>query len=83
MLKGAIAKVEEVKKEASKYLDPNTNKFDYSALNGKFPEGVDPAKKEAYLDDKQFQEVFNLSKDDFNNLKKWKQTELRKAKGLF
>jgi hypothetical protein len=29
-----LKKVEEVKKEESKYLDPKTNKFDYEVLKG-------------------------------------------------
>jgi len=51
LLKGVTMKVEEEKKEQSKWLDPTSNRFDYEILKGKFPEGVDPTKKEAYLSD--------------------------------
>jgi hypothetical protein len=49
LLKGMTIKMEEKKEEASKFLDSNTNKFSYEDLKGKFPEGVDPTRKEAYL----------------------------------
>ena len=54
LLKKLTVKLEEKKAEASKYLDPKTNKFPYTALNNLFPEGVDPAKKEQYLSDAEF-----------------------------
>ena len=54
LLKGFTVKMEEAKEAASKWLDPKTNKFDYELLKGKFPEGVDPTKKETYLSDEQF-----------------------------
>lgn len=83
LLRGLTKVVEEEKKEQSKWLDPKTNKFDYEQLKGQFPEGVDPTKKEAYLNDEHFKQVFGMNQTDFYNLKKWKQQELRKAKELF
>jgi len=65
------------------YLDPEGSKFDYAELNGKFPEGVDPTRKEAYLTDAQFQEVLGMSPAAFAELKQWKRNDLKKAKGLF
>jgi len=54
-------KKEEVKKEEPKpvveqknYLDPNANKYPLAELQGKFPEGVDPTRKEYYLEDTVF-----------------------------
>lgn len=41
-----------------KYLNGNEKKFTYEELNGKFPEGVKPDAKEAYLTDEEFQTVF-------------------------
>ena len=77
-------KVEEAKVEASKWHDPKVHKVDYELLKNAFPEGIDPTRKEAYLSDEQFLQVFGMSQDKFyNELKKWKQQELRKAKGLF
>jgi hypothetical protein len=83
LLKGVTLKMDKAKEEASKWLDPKTNKFPYDQLNGKFPEGVDPTRKEAYLNDQQFKEVLGVDINEFYNLKKWKQQEIRKAKGLF
>lgn len=77
---GSLAKVEEKKLESSKFLDPSTNKFDYEILKEAFPEGVDPTRKEAYLNDEQFKVLFNVDQKAFYELKKWKQQELRKAK---
>ncbi|CAB4019168.1 supervillin isoform X5, partial [Paramuricea clavata] len=47
------------------------------------PEGVDPLKMEMYLSDEEFKEVFNMTKDEFNKLPKWKKLEQRKKAGLF
>lgn len=70
--KGLTMKVEDVKQENDKFLDPKTIKFDYETLKGQFPEGVDPTRKQEYLDDKVFKEVFGMTQDEFNALKKWK-----------
>lgn len=83
LLKGMTLKVEEQKVEASKYLDPKSNKFSYEHLKGQFPEGIDPTRKEAYLSDEDFTKVFGMPADKFYELKKWKQQELRRAKELF
>jgi advillin len=69
--------------DKSKYLDPATNKMDYEQLKGAFPTGVDPARKEAYLPDDKFQEIFGMTPAAFNDLKQWKKNDLKKAKGLF
>jgi len=83
LVKGYTVNLEEVKEEASKYLDPKEHSFSYEDLKGAFPEGVDPTKKEAYLNEEDFKIVFGMSKDAFYNLKKWKQQDLRKGKSLF
>jgi len=75
--------VEEKKEEESKFLDPKANKFDLETLKTTFPEGVDPTKKEAYLEDKVFEEVFGMPMDKFYEQKKWKQQDQRKKHGLF
>ena len=77
---------EEVKKsEESKNLDSETNKLDYEQLKGAgvIPPGVDPSRKEAYLSDAQFQEIFGMAPAAFNDLKQWKKNDLKKAKNLF
>lgn len=47
------------------------------------PEGVDPAHKEKYLSDSDFQDTFELSTEEFGSLPVWKQLTLKKNKGLF
>jgi len=64
-------------------LDPESNKFDYEVLKGAFPPGVNPERKEAYLTYEMFHSIFGMAPAAFNELKKWKQNDLKKAKGLF
>jgi len=47
------------------------------------PEGVNVLKKEMYLSDKEFQEVFKMTKDAFVKLPEWKRNNLRKDHDLF
>ena len=70
------------KKEEVKYAD-TSYKHDVEALRAGIPEGVDPKRKQDYLSDAQFEEVFGMNRDAFNALKEWKQKDLKKAKGLF
>ena len=72
MMGGLKKKAEEAKAVADKFLDPKTNKFDFETLKGKFPEKVDPTKKEAYLAEDVFKQVFGMTYEEFTNLKKWK-----------
>ncbi|CAM9268509.1 unnamed protein product [Phaeothamnion confervicola] len=45
--------------------------------------GVDSARRELYLSDPEFKEVFGMSKADFEALPKWKQQAAKKVKDLF
>ncbi|XP_074140649.1 villin-like protein isoform X2 [Sminthopsis crassicaudata] len=47
------------------------------------PEGVDPSRKEFYLSDSDFQDLFGKSKDEFYRMAKWKQQSEKKQHGLF
>ncbi|XP_055967595.1 villin-1 [Sorex fumeus] len=47
------------------------------------PEGVDPSRKEAHLSVEDFNKVFGMSPEAFSALPRWKQQNLKKAKGLF
>lgn len=60
-----------------------TLSFSDSPRYGKELEGVDPSCREQYLDDKEFVEVFGMSKAAFSAQPKWKQVAARKAKELF
>jgi len=57
----------------------------YSQLSDpeEIPDSVDPLKKEEYLSDQEFVEVFDMSKEDFSTLPAWKKTNLKKSKHLF
>ncbi|KAM3927979.1 villin-1-like [Leptodactylus fuscus] len=66
----------------------NGNKvFDKNLLLNKvaedLPDGVDPSKKEMYLSDGDFANIFGMSKAQFYQLPKWKQQNVKKQYGLF
>jgi len=47
-----------------------------------FPK-VDPSKKEMALSHVEFQDIFHMTKEEFRQLPKWKQTSLKKGVSLF
>ncbi|KAM4028587.1 villin-1-like isoform 2-T2 [Anomaloglossus baeobatrachus] len=47
------------------------------------PDGVDPSKKEMYLSDADFANIFGMPKAQFYQLPKWKQQNIKKQYGLF
>ncbi|XP_041590260.1 villin-like protein isoform X4 [Vulpes lagopus] len=47
------------------------------------PEGVDPAHKEFYLSDSDFQDIFGKSKEEFYSMAKWRQQQEKKQLGFF
>ncbi|KAM5280060.1 villin-like protein [Ctenodactylus gundi] len=47
------------------------------------PRGVDPARKEFYLSDSDFQDIFGKSKEEFYSMAKWKQQQEKKKLGFF
>lgn len=55
------------------FLDPKENKFPYAELKNLFPKGVKHDKKEYYLSDAEFADLFKMSMADFEKLKLWKQ----------
>jgi len=57
--------------------------FDLETLKSSLPDGVDPAKKEEYLSDADFQSAFGMSKDEFTALPAWKKKNKKKDAGLF
>lgn len=72
------------KYKAQQYADPSEKKVPYEELKGDSrPKDVDPAMKEKYLSDSEFETVFGMSADAFSKIPKWKQQNLKKAKELF
>eukprot|EP00466_Bigelowiella_natans_P006920 jgi/Bigna1/86413/estExt_fgenesh1_pg.C_100194 len=67
------------------FLDPATNKFSLKELQvkGKQPDRVNPAKKELYLEDKVFKEIFGVTMAEFAAWKPWKQQAAKKKHSLF
>jgi len=62
-----------------------TEFFSYEQLRNKedLPAGVDSTRKEAYLTDPDFEDVFGMDKLSFSELPKWKQQTIKKTKDLF
>ncbi|CAM9904792.1 unnamed protein product [Heterosigma akashiwo] len=56
--------------------------YSYEQLRDKLVD-VPPQEREQYLSDTDFQEVFGVTRNEFNALAKWKQQNLKKQKGLF
>ncbi|XP_064214700.1 supervillin isoform X3 [Tribolium castaneum] len=52
-------------------------------LQRPLPEGVDPTHLEVYLSAEDFQELLSMTKEEFQKLPVWKQTAMKKEKGLF
>jgi hypothetical protein len=48
-----------------------------------YPSDVIINQRECYLSNMEFEEIFKMTKDDFKNLKKWKQNSLKKKNKLF
>jgi len=75
----------EDKTDGANFADPMEKKFTHEELKvskGKPPE-VDPASRERYLSDADFQSIFGMSLPEFQKLPKWKQQNAKKAKDLF
>ena len=68
---------------ASKFQDPRELKLSYEQLKAGLPGGVDPAKKEQYLSDADFEKIMKSPRSEFNEMKPWKQAQLKKAAGLY
>jgi supervillin len=52
-------------------------------LERPLPEGVDPTKLELYLADTDYMPAMGVTKKEFDQLPLWKQSKLKREKGLF
>ncbi|KAK5642159.1 hypothetical protein RI129_008326 [Pyrocoelia pectoralis] len=52
-------------------------------LQRPLPDGVDPTHLENYLSSEDFSELMSMTLDEFQKLPTWKQTSVKKEKGLF
>ena len=69
--------------DLGKFLDPRENNYELDDITGKFPKGVAPTRKEAYLTNDVFKKTFDMTKKDFYALKTWRQDKLKKSTGIF
>ena len=74
-------------------LDPASHKFTLEQLQSDMRHdnegagvnlvGVDPSKRELYLEDSDFEELFKMGKEKFNGLALWRRELLKKKQHLF
>lgn len=68
---------------ASQFSAPTPGAFSLAQLKEALPAGVDPAAKEEYLSNAEFQQVFGMDRAAFKALAKWKRDDAKKKAGLF
>lgn len=56
--------------------------FSLKELQSGCPEGVDANEKPSALNDMEFESVFGMTKESYNSLAGWKQSNLKKTHGL-
>ncbi|KAG2389384.1 hypothetical protein C9374_013944 [Naegleria lovaniensis] len=71
------------KKKEGEFLDPRTSKFKLAELQGKFPKGVDPTKKELYLSAEDFKTHFGMTLAEYIKLPPVQKKKLKKNLNLF
>jgi len=71
--------------EANLFADPKEKKYPFDKLKAPapYPEDVDPKRREEYLDAGDFEQVFEMSYDDFMKMPKWKRDVKKKKMGLY
>lgn len=57
--------------------------YPYEELRSTYPEDIDITKKELYLTDEEFLQLFGMTKDEYKILPKWKAERLKRNLGLF
>lgn len=76
----------QAKKEETQadFLDPKKNKFTLLQLQANdVPKNLNMGRKQDYLSDVEFEQVFKMPRAEFEKLKDWKQRDLKKANKLF
>ncbi|ESQ52894.1 hypothetical protein EUTSA_v10016183mg [Eutrema salsugineum] len=80
------AKEEETEEQDDSERETSGATFTYEQLRAKSENpvaGIDFKRREAYLSEEEFQSVFGMEKEAFNNLPRWKQDLLKKKYDLF
>jgi len=65
------------------FRNPNDGSFSLAELKAGAVTNIDPARKEQYLHDDEFQAQFKMGKAEFEKLAAWKKSDLKKRVGLF
>jgi len=65
------------------FLNPNAGSYSLAELKANAVANIDPARKEQYLSDAEFQSLFKMSKAEFDKLPVWKKGDTKKRAGLF
>jgi len=71
------------KKKDGEFLDPRNHKFPLEQLQGKFPKGVDPTKKELYLSAEDFKKHFGMTLAEYVKQAPFQKKKLKKNLDLF
>nr|XP_043638185.1 villin-2-like [Erigeron canadensis] len=72
--------------ETEKDCENSQSSYTYEQLKAKSTNpvtGIDYKKREAYLSDEEFEDVFNMTKEAFYKLPRWKQDQLKRKVDLF
>ncbi len=70
-------------RSSERFLNPSTIQFSVGELQSSFPAGVDPTRKEEYLTNTDFCELFGMEKESFRALPNWKRVLIKKQHKLF
>jgi len=58
--------------------------YSYSELTSdSLPKGIDVTQKEIYLSDEEFENVFNMKKEDYEKIPSWRRETIKKKFGLY
>jgi len=73
--------------EKPRFAEPGPGfSFSYAELSNsasELPEGVDPSRREMYLHEADFEKALGRPRAEFEQLRPWRQGQLKKAAGLF
>uniref|UniRef100_A0A6B2LE05 HP domain-containing protein n=1 Tax=Arcella intermedia TaxID=1963864 RepID=A0A6B2LE05_9EUKA len=68
-------------KEILEALDKTYSYQDLST--GNFPPGLDTSQLEKYLSEQEFNDVFGVTREEFSEVPKWRQQQIKKEKNLY
>lgn len=81
MTRATTSLIEE--RTSERFLNPSLIQFSVGQLQSSFPPGVDPTRKEEYLTNADFCELFGMEKETFRALPNWKRVLIKKKHKIF